>query len=428
MALESGDSEFSSLSQVFDRATSSRQHAEQINKKNQLVQSFQKRLKTYEPMLLSLQRLLVWDDLTYSSVFIVVLHALFIYVFSRCNHIIGFTSSVTLLVVWIDMWKEKIWPEIRALTPSSDSEWGELHPRLLTLREMCELLADFVLYFQDFSESAMRMREENPTKFVISASFCCVVAATIGKFIPGVVLFYFFFSALVFWPCIWHHRLLEKTYTVVEPYMMGLQYTLKQRPGETYQVSDGAKSSELSTPDEDFISGFIAPMNDNTVAVLAKALTEGSELSEADEGILADKLPSFSKFGNMSKLDAFVDGNASTAKLPTSEDFDESSDDEQIGFVPSSTAPSTHRFVEQSDQLLTAEGNQVLNDIMKEVSATAVSSFGKIVQQGLASGLAPINPVNNTIGQNQSTEARRRRSDSSSPSSEFEILDSAMLE
>merc|ERR1719427_2558720 len=67
-------------------------------------------------MLLSLQRLLVWDDLTYSSVFIVVLHALFIYVFSRCNHIIGFTSSVTLLVVWIDMWKEKIWPEIRALT------------------------------------------------------------------------------------------------------------------------------------------------------------------------------------------------------------------------------------------------------------------------------------------------------------------------
>lgn len=392
-------------------------------RKKRLIENLQHALKPYESMLLSLQRLLMWENLTYSSVFIVLIHGVFIYVWSQFHHIIGFLSSFTFFVIWLDVWKEKIWPEVRAYSPSPDSEWGELHPRLLTLYEMSELLADLILMFQDFCDSAKKLRKEQHSKFTTIGVTCCLLLMLISSYIPTVVIFYFMFAGIVFWPCIWHHRLMEKTYTAIEPYMMGLQYTLKQHPGENYNVSDQPTSSALNTPDEDFISEFIPQMNNTTVAVLAKALTEGSELSETDEGILAAKLPSFSRLSNMSHADSFVEDTVSTVRMPTPDDVADSSDDEQIGFVPSRGSSLS----EAPNKVLTSEGSQVLNDIIKDVSANAAGSISKIVQGGLAVSLAQLNPQNIAFNQNQ-LETQQRRSDSSTPSSEFEILDSAMLD
>lgn len=371
----------------------------------------------------------MWDNLTYSSIFVVLAHTIFFYIVSRSDHVLGLFSSCLLIVVWLDVWKMKIWPEVRAETPSSDSEWGELHPRLLSITEMCELLADFVIFFQDSAASALTMRKNEPAKFVAYGCGCCLLTAAVGKLFSGFVLAYLTFFALMFWPMIWHHRLVEVAYTSMEPYLAGLKYTQKSHNGEGFETaisSNTARSSEVSTPDEDFISAFVPKMTDNTVDVLAKALSEDTELADADDSLL----PSHS---NLLKMDS-LDKQAGSLVMPLPDDLsDNGSDDENLGFIPSNrNSVSEDPQQVQENPILTNEASHALNSIIREVSNSAVNNINKIVQQNLLSGLTQLVPQQpqqqNTSNQARIREVAPRRSDSSTPSSEFEVLDSSMLE
>jgi len=379
----------------------------------QLAKTVHQHLKSYESVALHLQRLLLWENPLHSVVFLAVVELFFVYVVSRSNHIIGFTSTVFLCFVWLDVWKDTIWPEIRAEEPSPDNEWGELNPQLMSFHDMCEKIAGGCLYLRNGMCTAFELRKQQPGKFAIISSCCCLIAVVAGNIFSGIVMSQCALIAMAAWPVMLRFKLFDKTLTSVEPYLIGLQYSLKPQVGGSSSGDSGA--SHVATLDEDFISELVPQLDDNATAeVLAKALTDDVELSEADKHVLASELPSFAQAAEpmLGVLPASqMQANSKrkeTAAPHQLRDLSDSEEDE-LGFVPHSshqqaqvTTPPVH------DNIL----GKIVNDV---VTATAASNIEKMVQDGLA-GFSQM--------AQQAAAATDTRRYSTSSSSDFEVLDS----
>lgn len=88
-------------------------HDEQIkNFRDKLMDN----LRAYESVIFYFQQLLVWEKPMHSVIFVAFLHAVFWYLKVWSSHAVGLLATLVLVVIWLDMWKHKIWPEIRAWT------------------------------------------------------------------------------------------------------------------------------------------------------------------------------------------------------------------------------------------------------------------------------------------------------------------------
>ena len=240
-------------------------------------------LRPYEAPILHLQRLLVWENYLSSTMFVVLAHLFFGYLFMRSDHVFGIFFMVLLILVWVDMWKHKIWPEIRAVDPDADSEWGEMNPHLLSVREMCDRLALLAMDIKSSWLNLMSLRKSNHGTFCLYVSVFCLLLMIIGHKIPGILLSYLLMLSIIFSPLCVYHRLPEKIYVYIEPILTQLRYTLQQRPGNNYELARSiAVEQVVNSPDED-IDEFVPSLNDNVVTELAKAVDEETNHSETDE-------------------------------------------------------------------------------------------------------------------------------------------------
>ena len=391
-----------------ENAEFSKNQKDFFTKKKILANKIFLSLKGYEALTLSLQRLLVWENLTNSSVFVVLANCIFFYVYAKFNNIFGFIFSCTLAIFWVDLFKEKIWPEIRANSPSRDSEWGELNPKLLSFYEICEALSIAFLKIKEYTGLVLKLRSENHTKFFVMSCCFCFVGCIAGMYISNVVIFHSLFCVILFYPCMVYHELLEKVYVFLESYVG--QLLPKINPENNFNTNDSLKLSPSN--DEEYISEFIPPNNDNTAVVLARALSGSNHLSDVDKGILAKNLPGFSNKSNKPALNNFFDD--STVRLPTPDEIEnsESDDDCHIGFVPSSsyTTPSSNLFLSQ-------EGNQVLKKLISGISENSANDLNKIVQDGIVASLTQFN-----LTSNNSNFTDIKKSETSTPSEDFEVL------
>ena len=241
-------------------------------------------LRHYEAPILHLQRLLVWDNYLYSSIFVALAHLCFIYFFVRCNHFFGIFFTLVLILVWIDMWKHKIWPEIRAIAPDIDSEWGELNPRLLSVREMCDKIAQLAFNVKSFGLYMLAMRKLQPGKFCLRICGFCLVMMIIGEKIPGAFVMYACLLLGLVVPVCYYHRLTEKLHVHFKPFLEQFQLAFRQKPGNTYQIAQSIASENfLTTANDNDIEDFVPMLNESDAAELAKALSEEAGLSEAEE-------------------------------------------------------------------------------------------------------------------------------------------------
>lgn len=366
--------------------------------------------KGYESLALSLQRLLVWENLTHSSIFLVLANFMFFYVYAKFNNIFGFIFSCILTVFWVDLLKEKIWPEIRAVAPSRDSEWGELNPKLLSFYEICEAFSTIALKIKEYFSLLLELRSKNHTKFFVKSCCFCFLGCIAGMYISSVFIFHFIFCTILLYPCLVYHDLLDKVYVFLELYVG--QLLPKINPENNFSTNTNLKLSPSN--DEEYISEFIPPNNDNTAVVLARALSGNSQLSDVDEVILAKNLPGFSnKSLKSTSNDIFED---SAVRMPTPEEIIENSesddDDDHIGFVPSPsyTAPSTNAF-------LSPKGNQVLNNLITGISENSANDLNKIVKDGIVASLTQFNLTSNNSNFNN-----LKNSETSTPSEDFEVL------
>nr|XP_039261790.1 reticulophagy regulator 3-like isoform X2 [Styela clava] len=366
--------------------------AEESNRNNEirdLKEKLMNDLRSYETVIHYFQQLLVWEKPVHSVVFVLALHAVFWYLKIWSTHAVGLISTIILILVWLDMWKHRIWPEIRARDPDPEAdEWGELHPHLLTFPEVCLALAEIFVTLKYHLITIRDVRRNTPGKFVTLSTVTCLMIIFLGRSIPGTLLAYIIMMCGLLWPLIWYRRWVERAYAHMEPFLMQLQYSLKPRmrrngkKGSHITKEIDGTSVEVHTDtssDDDDISEFMKPLDAVTAEVLARALTDDDELSESDESLLAHELPSFSHPA-LDSNKVFLTGSRDIPEVPLPSNlprYDDpqfrkeilnESDDETLGFVGS-----------QQQQ-------QQLPDLARQIAVSATADAMKTAMKNIMSG------------------------------------------
>ncbi|XP_037374211.1 reticulophagy regulator 3-like [Talpa occidentalis] len=101
-------------------------------------------LGPYEPLLSRVQAALVWERPARSALWCLGLNAAFWFFALTSLRLVFLLAFSSMIIVCIDQWKNKIWPEIRVPRPDAvDNEsWGFVHPRLLSVPELCHHVAE----------------------------------------------------------------------------------------------------------------------------------------------------------------------------------------------------------------------------------------------------------------------------------------------
>ncbi|XP_063156506.1 reticulophagy regulator 3 isoform X2 [Candoia aspera] len=149
-------------------------------------------LGPYEPALTALQATLTWERPARSALGWIGAHAVFGFFALTSLHLIFLVAFTLILTVCLDQWKNRIWPEIKAIRPDElDNEsWGYVHPRLLSVPELCHYLAEGWITGDSFMRSLLSFKKQNPGKFCLLSCGVLTFLAVLGQYIPGVCLAY----------------------------------------------------------------------------------------------------------------------------------------------------------------------------------------------------------------------------------------------
>ncbi|XP_066487224.1 reticulophagy regulator 3 isoform X2 [Tiliqua scincoides] len=253
-----------------------------------LSASLRSRLGPYEPALSSLQAVLVWEKPARSAAAWLGAHAAFGFFALTSLHLVFLVAFTLILIVCLDQWKNKIWPEIKARPDELDSEsWGYVHPRLLSVPELCHYLAEGLVTGDTFMRNLLGFKKQNPGKFCLLACGVLTFLAVLGQYIPGVCLAYLTMLLLLLWPLAVYHHLGQRLYTKLEPALQRLDFSVrgymmskhKERQLRYQMLSQNPATADGSDSEEE-LAAFCPKLDD---AVVAKELAiSDSEHSDAE--------------------------------------------------------------------------------------------------------------------------------------------------
>ncbi|XP_061446223.1 reticulophagy regulator 3 isoform X2 [Rhineura floridana] len=279
------------------------------------------RLGPYEPALSALQATVVWERPARSALGWAGAHAAFGFFALTSLHLIFLVAFTLILIVCLDQWKNKIWPEIKARPDELDNEsWGYVHPRLLSVPELCHYLAEGWVTGDSFLRNLLGFKRQNPGKFCLLACGVLTFLAVLGQYIPGVCLAYLTMLSILLWPLAVYHHLGHHLYTKLEPALQRLDFSVrgymmskhKEKQLRHQMLSRHPTSADGSDSEEE-LAAFCPKLDD---AVVAKELAiSDSEHSDAEV--------SYTENGT------FNLSRGQTPMTEGSEDFDGHSDPEE---------------------------------------------------------------------------------------------------
>ncbi|XP_013928240.1 PREDICTED: protein FAM134C-like isoform X1 [Thamnophis sirtalis] len=246
-------------------------------------------LGPYEPILTALQATLTWEKPARSALGWVAAHAAFGFFALTSLHLIFVIAFTLILIVCLDQWKNRIWPEIKAVRPDQlDNEsWGFVHPRLLSVPELCHFLAKGWITGDSFMKSLLSFKEQNPGKFCLLACGALTFLTVLGYYIPGVCLAYLIMLSFLLWPLAVYHNLNQHLYTKLQPALQRLDFSVrgymmskhKERQSRHHIWREHPAGADESDSEEE-LAAFCPKLDD---AVVAKELTiSDSEHSDAE--------------------------------------------------------------------------------------------------------------------------------------------------
>ncbi|XP_044043981.1 reticulophagy regulator 2 [Siniperca chuatsi] len=252
-------------------------------------------LSQYEPLLLWVQRLLVWERPLYSITVALTLNTLF-WLLSSTSLRPLFLLSVSLLgLMLLERWKPKL-PIItvqHAEAHPVQSETVSVEQRLLSIPELSHHLAESYLTCCLYLQEMLQYKRQNHGKFCVMMCSGCFVLGVVGHYVPGIMISYIIVLSVLLWPLVVYHELIQRMYTGLEPILMKLDYSMK---GDTEhrkhdkrkvkkEVEEGDEPrAETESESEEELSCF-APTVDVKTTALAMAITD-SELSDEEASIL----------------------------------------------------------------------------------------------------------------------------------------------
>ncbi|GLD67427.1 protein FAM134A [Lates japonicus] len=252
-------------------------------------------LSQYEPLLLWVQRLLVWERPLYSISVALTLNTLF-WLLSSTSLRPLFLLSVSLLgLMLLERWKPKL-PIItvqHAEAHPVQSETMSVEQRLLSIPELSHHLAESYLTWCLYLQEMLQYKRQNHGKFCVMMCSGSFVLAVVGHYVPGIMISYIIVLSVLLWPLVVYHELIQRMYTGLEPILMKLDYSMK---GDTEhrkhdkrkvkkELEEGDEPrAETESESEEELSCF-APTVDVKTTALAMAITD-SELSDEEASIL----------------------------------------------------------------------------------------------------------------------------------------------
>lgn len=253
-------------------------------------------LSQYEPLLLWLQRLLVWERPVYSVSAAVTLNTLF-WLLSSTSLRPLFLLSVSLLgLMLLERWKPKL-PLINVQKTEAEHRQSEAmdgEQRLLSVSELCHHLAESYLTCCLYLQETLQYKQQNHGKFCAMMCSGCVLLAVVGHYVPGIMISYIIVLSVLLWPLVVYHELIQRMYTGLEPILMKLDYSMKgdtehrkhdkRKVKKELEEGDEPRAETESESEEEELSCF-APTVDVKTTALAMAITD-SELSDEEASIL----------------------------------------------------------------------------------------------------------------------------------------------
>ncbi|XP_064167354.1 reticulophagy regulator 2-like [Anguilla rostrata] len=252
-------------------------------------------LSQYEPVILWVQRLLVWERPLHSIFVAFMLNTAF-WLLSSTTMRPLFLLSVSLLgLVLLEKWKHKL-PLISVPRPevsTAEREGRGIRPRLLSVAELSHHLAESYHTCYLHLQEMLLYKRQNHGKFCGLMCAGCLLLAVVGHYVPGVMISYIILLSVLVWPLVVYHELIQKMYTGLEPILMKLDYSMK---GDTEhhkhdkkkvkKESEGSDEprAETESESEEELSCFATTVDVRTTA-LAMAITD-SELSDEEASIL----------------------------------------------------------------------------------------------------------------------------------------------
>ncbi|XP_061916660.1 reticulophagy regulator 2 isoform X1 [Entelurus aequoreus] len=283
------------LESLFPAGTSAHSCGDENPELDRLRERLAGWLSPYEPALLWLQQLLVWERPLYSISVALTLNTLF-WLLSSTSLRPLFLLSVSLLgLMLLERWKPKL-PIITISheeVPPIQSESMRAEQRLLSIPELSHHLAESYLTCCLFLHETLQYKRQNHGKFCAMMCSGCFALAGVGHYVPGIMISYIIVLSVLLWPLVVYHELIQRMYTGLEPILMKLDYSMK---GDTErrkhdkrkvkkEVEEGDEPrAETESESEEELS-FFAPTVDVKTTALAMAITD-SELSDEEASIL----------------------------------------------------------------------------------------------------------------------------------------------
>uniref|UniRef100_A0A1A8S1D4 Family with sequence similarity 134, member A n=1 Tax=Nothobranchius rachovii TaxID=451742 RepID=A0A1A8S1D4_9TELE len=286
------------LEDLFPAGTSEQACGDANPELERLRERLQAWLSPYEPLLLWVQRLLVWERPLYSIAAALTLNTLF-WLLSSTSLRPLFLLSVSLLgLMLLERWKPKL-PIITvhpAETRPDQSETLSSEHHLLSVPELSHHLAESYLTCCLYLQEMLQYKRRNHSKFCVMMFSGCFVLAVVGHYVPGIMISYIIALSVLLWPLVVYHELIQRMYTGLEPILMKLDYSMK---GDTEhhkhdkrkvkkEVEEGDEpraETESESEEEDEELCCFAPTVDVKTTALAMAITD-SELSDEEASIL----------------------------------------------------------------------------------------------------------------------------------------------
>lgn len=283
--------------------------------------ALQSRLGPYEPVLTYLQSVLVWEKPFHCVLLYIVINVVFWFFALTSLRLIFLLASGMVVLVCLDTWRNKIWPEIRVrkLDESENESWGLVHPGTLSVPELCHHIAEAWVSGVFLKSSIVQYKRQNPGTFCILTCGVFSCLAIIGRYIPGLVLSYSALLATLLTPLAAYHKLFQHLGIKLEPVLQRLDFSVRGymmlKPIDNQFLRrplHGAASGEASDSEEELAA--FCPTFDDAVVAKELALTDSehsdAEVSYTDNGTF-----------NLSR--------GQTPLTEGSEDFDRHSDAEE---------------------------------------------------------------------------------------------------